>query len=176
MAFSRGINLSINLCIRDTDRNQDLFTCGSRRLFCADIPIPDISFSMKACTIKSAVGPAFIESINQCGLSDPEIIKNDDGRANDITREQVALNTKAFRETVESSTDYKVDIYTNLPWEDELFEGDILADFDIWYADYEKIPQTPYHFTWLQYSNTGVVPGIEGDVDLNLWIRREGEE
>ena len=48
-----------------------------------------------------------------------------------------------------------------------------MADFDIWYADYEKIPQTPYHFTWLQYSNTGVVPGIEGDVDLNLWIRRE---
>jgi len=109
-------------------------------------------------------------------MYDPEIIKNDDGRANDITREQVALNTKTFRETVESSTDYKVDIYTNLPWEDELFEGDILADFDIWYADYEKIPQTPYHFTWLQYSNTGVVPGIEGDVDLNLWIRREGEE
>lgn len=106
-------------------------------------------------------------------MYDPEIIKNDDGRANDITREQVALNTKAFRETVESSSDYKVDIYANLPWEDELFDGDILADFDIWYADYEKIPQTPYHFTWLQYSNTGVVPGIEGDVDLNLWIRRE---
>ena len=103
-------------------------------------------------------------------MYDPEIIKNDDGRANDITREQVSLNTKAFRETVESISDCTVDIYSNLPWEDRLFDAEILSDFDIWYADYEKIPQTPYHFTWWQYSNKGSVPGIAGDVDLDLWI------
>ena len=103
-------------------------------------------------------------------MYDPEIIKNDDGRANDITREQVSLNTKAFRETVESISDCTVDIYSNLPWEDQLFDAEILSDFDIWYADYEKIPQTPYHFTWWQYSNKGSVPGIAGDVDLDLWI------
>ena len=101
---------------------------------------------------------------------DPEIIKNDDGRANNITRDQVALNTRAFRETAERTGEYTVDIYSNLPWEDQLFTAEILSDFDIWYADYEKIPQTPYHFTWWQYTNEGTVPGIEGDVDLNLWI------
>ena len=103
-------------------------------------------------------------------MYDPEIIKNDDGRANDITREQVSLNTKAFRDTVESISDCTVDIYSNLPWEDQLFDAEILSDFEIWYADYEKIPQTPYHFTWWQYSNKGSVPGIAGDVDLDLWI------
>ena len=43
----------------------------------------------------------------------------------------------------------------------------------IWYADYEPLPQTPYHFTWWQYTNEGTVPGIEGLVDLNLWLREK---
>lgn len=105
-------------------------------------------------------------------MYDPELIKDDVGRANDITREQVALNTEAFRETVESISDYKADIYSNLPWEHELFDAETLNNFDIWYADYENPPQTPYHFIWWQYTNKGSVPGIEGAVDLDLWIVR----
>ena len=105
-------------------------------------------------------------------MYDPELIKDDVGRANDITREQVALNTEAFRETVESISDYKADIYSNLPWEHELFDAETLNNFDIWYADYENPPQTPYHFVWWQYTNKGSVPGIEGAVDLDLWIVR----
>ena len=82
-------------------------------------------------------------------MYDPELIRDDQGRANEITRDQVALNTKAFRETVE----------------------DTMNSFDIWYADYEPQPQTPYHFTWWQYTNEGTVPGIDGYTDLNLWLR-----
>lgn len=106
-------------------------------------------------------------------IYDPEIIKDDWGRANDITRGQVKLNTAAFREYVENASEWKVDIYSNLPWEHEYFDSETLNQYAIWYADYEKIPQTPYHFSWWQYSNEGSVPGIEGDVDLNLWIRAE---
>lgn len=105
-------------------------------------------------------------------MYDPELIKDDVGRANDITREQVALNTEAFRETVESISDYKADIYSNLPWEHELFDAETMNNFDIWYADYENPPQTPYHFVWWQYTNKGYVPGIEGAVDLDMWIVR----
>ena len=106
-------------------------------------------------------------------MYDPEIIKDDWGRANEITREQVALNTAAFRETVENSSSCKVDIYSNLPWEHNYFDTDTMNTYDIWYADYEPLPQTPYHFTWWQYTNKGSVPGIEGSVDLNLWIRQK---
>ena len=42
-----------------------------------------------------------------------------------------------------------------------------LSAYPIWYADYEPLPQTPYHFTFWQYSNTGSVEGMSGDVDLN---------
>ena len=106
-------------------------------------------------------------------MYDPEIIKDDDGRANDITREQVALNTAAFRKTVETSSTCRVDIYSNLPWEHNYFDTDTMNRYEIWYADYEPLPQTPYHFTWWQYTNEGTVPGIEGVVDLDLWLRKK---
>ena len=56
-------------------------------------------------------------------------------------------------------------------WENTYFDLDALNDFEIWYADYEEVPQTSCHFTWWQYSETGYVPGIKGAMDLNLWIR-----
>ena len=101
---------------------------------------------------------------------DPEIITNDEGRANDITREQVALNTRAFREEVESGSDIRVDIYSNLRWEHELYDAQTLNNYEIWYADYGNTPETPYHFVWWQYSEEGSVAGIEGNVDLDMWI------
>ena len=43
-------------------------------------------------------------------------------------------------------------------------------DYPVWYADYEELPQTPYRFSMWQYSSTGSVPGIEGNVDLNIQL------
>ena len=103
-------------------------------------------------------------------MYDPELIRDDWGRANEITREQVALNTTAFSEEVEKISSVGTDIYSNLPWEHNLFDADTLNRYQIWYADYEKLPQTPYHFVWWQYTNEGSVPGIEGRVDRSLWL------
>lgn len=103
-------------------------------------------------------------------MYDPELIRDDWGRANEITREQVVLNTAAFSEEVEKISSVGTDIYSNLPWEHNLFDADTLNRYQIWYADYEKLPQTPYHFVWWQYTNEGSVPGIEGRVDRSLWL------
>ncbi len=40
---------------------------------------------------------------------------------------------------------------------------------------YEALPQTPYAFTFWQYSNTGKVNGVEGDSDQNIWMRKKKE-
>ena len=109
-------------------------------------------------------------------MYDPELIKDDWGRANDITRDQVSLNTAAFKDQVENTSDLKVDIYSNLPWEHNYFDAATMNQYQIWYADYEKLPQTPYHFVWWQYTNEGYVPGIEGRVDLNLWVMEKKTE
>lgn len=106
-------------------------------------------------------------------MYDPETIRDEWGRANEISREQVARNTAAFCGAVDASSICKADIYSNLPWEHNYFDADSMNAHSIWYADYEPLPQTPYHFTWWQYTNEGTVPGIEGYVDLNLWLREK---
>ena len=81
-------------------------------------------------------------------------------------------NTDAFRDAAEKAIKCKVALYTNLYWENNMFDAETLNEYEIWYADYEDVPDTPYHFTWWQYSESAAVPGIKGEMDLNLWIRR----
>ena len=103
---------------------------------------------------------------------DPEYIEGTQGRADNLSREQISANAHAFKEAAEKTLNCKTALYTNLYWENNCFDNEALNDFEIWYADYNETPQTPYQFTWWQYSETGSVPGIKGEMDLNLWIRR----
>lgn len=43
-----------------------------------------------------------------------------------------------------------------------------LADIDLWYAVYSSDIKLPYKFEILQYSESGSIPGITGNVDLNI--------
>ena len=47
-----------------------------------------------------------------------------------------------------------------------------LTDYHLWLAEYDTKPDFYYHFDLWQYTHTGRVAGIEGDVDLNLDLRR----
>ena len=64
-------------------------------------------------------------------------------------------------------------IYSNMVWEDQIFEMERLQDYPFWYADYEKKPQTPYDFTFWQYTEKGTAPGIDGNVDLDVEFIKE---
>ena len=46
-----------------------------------------------------------------------------------------------------------------------------LTDYGLWLAEYDSKPDFYYHFDLWQYSHTGQVAGIEGDVDLDLDLR-----
>ena len=46
-----------------------------------------------------------------------------------------------------------------------------LSDIDIWYAFYNDTPALYYNYMIWQYSCTGRVDGIEGDVDLNICFK-----
>ena len=48
------------------------------------------------------------------------------------------------------------------------YDLDKLADYPFWLADYDRTPSFYYHFDMWQYTAKGTVPGIEGDVDMNL--------
>ncbi|MBP3677288.1 MAG: CapA family protein [Agathobacter sp.] len=98
---------------------------------------------------------------------DPELISHDDARTDNVTGEQFTKNTITFCEAIKAAG-YEPMVYSNMVWEATLFDMTRLQDYDFWYADYEATPQTPYDFTFWQYTESGKVPGTEGNVDLNL--------
>ena len=46
-----------------------------------------------------------------------------------------------------------------------------LTEYGLWLAEYDTKPDFYYHFDLWQYTHTGRVAGIEGDVDLDLDLR-----
>lgn len=98
---------------------------------------------------------------------DPELIRDDEARTDNVSGEQFTKNTIAFCEEMRSAG-YEPMIYSNMVWEAELFDMGQLQQYPFWYADYEPVPQTPYAFEYWQYSEKGRVDGISGEVDLDV--------
>lgn len=105
---------------------------------------------------------------------DPETIRTDIARTDYTTGETFTNNSIVFCEYVKSKGITPA-IYSNMVWEDYYFDMSKLKDYEIWYADYEDFPQTPYRYTYWQFSERGKVSGITDDggyVDLNIMIKR----
>lgn len=100
---------------------------------------------------------------------DPESIREDEARTDDLTGEQATKNTIAFCERIKKAG-YEPMVYSNMVWEADYLDMSQIEQYPKWYADYEKIPQTPYDFTFWQYSEKGNVDGISGPVDLDVWF------
>jgi len=98
---------------------------------------------------------------------DPELIEDEEARTNGVTGEQFTKNTIVFCDAIQAAG-FETMVYSNMIWEADLFNMEQLQKYDFWYADYEAVPQTPYDFVFWQYSETGRVKGIDGNVDLNI--------
>lgn len=103
---------------------------------------------------------------------DPENILDDVARTDNVTPEQFTKNTIAFNEVIKAA-EYKPMVYSNMLWEAFQFDMRKIQDYPIWYADYEPKPQTPYDFTFWQYSEKSTVPGISGIADMNIQILKK---
>ena len=79
---------------------------------------------------------------------------------------------KAFCQEVEKNG-YKAAVYFNLGQEDKNFHLEELQDYMFWLADYSGVMDCPYWVDMWQYTCTGSVPGIEGNVDINLYFPPE---
>ena len=100
---------------------------------------------------------------------DPETVGAKDARTNNVSGEQFTKNSLAFTKRVEEKG-FKSALYANMIWQAKKLDMTKLTGVEMWYADYEPLPQSPYDFRTWQYSATGSVPGIKGDVDLDLEI------
>lgn len=100
---------------------------------------------------------------------DAEYVIEDEARTDGMSAEQATKNTLAFCKKIEEAG-YEAVIYATMKWEAYSLEMDKIKQYEIWYADYEPLPQTPYDFTYWQYTNEAKIDGVQGPVDLNLEI------
>lgn len=98
---------------------------------------------------------------------DWEIIKNDDARTDSVSATQATECAVAFCERVKSYG-YIPMIYSAS--REFYFKYDLtrLKDYELWLVQYANLPDFYYQFSMWQYSETGKVDGIEGNVDLNI--------
>lgn len=105
---------------------------------------------------------------------DPESILDAEARTDDVSGEQFTKNTLLFCEEIKEAG-YEPMIYSNMLWEAYKFDLAKLSEYPIWYADYEACPQTPYHFEFWQYTESGILEGIaegyeESEIDFNIQL------
>lgn len=102
-------------------------------------------------------------------IYDTEEIKFDKARTDALSGAQVTDHCIAFCDVIKEAG-YKPMIYANMKWMAYTLDLTRLTEYEMWYADYEPLPQCPYEISMWQYSESGQVPGIPGNVDLNLWF------
>lgn len=110
--------------------------------------------------------------INLPVVFDPETITWEEARTDDITMEQFTKNTIAFCNRIKEAG-YEPMIYSNITWEAKFFDLSQLAEYKLWFADYQVPPTTPYHFEFWQYGGEwakipGIPKGRKVDVDMQL--------
>lgn len=139
-----------------------------------------VYFFSQAVTEKEAQQEAdfVLETLNGRELSYPvvfdwetpipsEELPAEDLRAYNMSGEEVTSFAKAFCQRIEKKG-YTACVYTNKHMAYNSFNLEELKEYALWYAEYQPAPSLYYNFRIWQYSASGTVPGIEGNVDLNI--------
>ncbi|MGE4353099.1 MAG: glycoside hydrolase family 25 protein [Oscillospiraceae bacterium] len=142
------------------------------------IPV-GVYFFSQAITAEEAVEEAqfLLSLIDGYELSLPivydwERVEPVDARTNELSGETLTDCAIAFCQTVEDAGyDASVYFYRHLGYYD--YELGRLADYDFWVGAPGEAPDFYYRYRLWQYSYTGSVPGIEGEVDLNLMFQEQ---
>lgn len=140
-----------------------------------------VYFFSQAITVDEAIEEALMVIDNLEGLDvtypvvyDWEIIYGDDARTDNVSVDMLTDCCIAFCETIKEAG-YTPMIYQNK--RTSMFKLDLarLQDYDFWLAEYNSEPSYYYDFAMWQYTSTGSVPGIEGDVDINICFKDYAE-
>ncbi len=103
-------------------------------------------------------------------IIDTEQVEAENARGNDISVEERTDGIVGFCETIKEAG-YTPMIYASRNWFAQSLDMDRLGEYELWLAHYSNVPNFPYKFRGWQYTSEGTVPGIEGEVDVNLWFK-----
>ena len=103
---------------------------------------------------------------------DWEHVNNETARTNDMDPYVATDCAKAFLEVIEEAGYWPM-MYFNTFQARKLFYLDQLMEYDFWLALYSDRLTFPYKVDMWQYTCTGTVPGVFGDVDINVMFIEE---
>ena len=98
---------------------------------------------------------------------DVEKVAEADGRMNGLSVEERTRLTDIFCQEI-ANAGYRPMIYYNTEMGALMIGIEALEGYDKWFAAYTDQFYYPYEYKVWQYSQTGRVQGIQGDVDLNI--------
>lgn len=130
-----------------------------------------VYFFTQAVNEKEAVEEASmtIDLIRKYKISYPVFldVESSGGRADGIDKATRTAVCRAYCATIQDSG-YTAGIYANKNWLTNKIDAGALGSYKIWLAQYAAAPTYNGRYNLWQYSSKGSVPGITGNVDLNL--------
>lgn len=153
----------------------DLFRVNYEAATAAGIEVGAYFFSQATSVAEAKEEAALVlEQIKGLDLKFPvvydwERMEYEDSRTLHTDARTVTDCMKAFCETIEDAHQ-QVMIYFNPDHAAELFYIEEVTSYRFWLAYYTDWMDFPYKVDMWQYTNEGRVPGIEGDVDINLYF------
>ena len=106
---------------------------------------------------------------------DHEPIAGEDGRANDLSPDEVSACAKAFCERIEEGG-YSTMIYGNAA-DIARYSEEAIGDRPVWFAEYDvDTPTGQFDFSVWQYANDGTAAGISTNVDMNILFTTAPQE
>lgn len=94
-----------------------------------------------------------------------------------LSREEVLEKIRIILAGMEAHTGKVPIIYTDINFHRDILEG-VPLDNPMWLRSVAAEPRERYRnrdFTFWQYTQTGTVPGVRGEVDRNAWYGSESE-
>ena len=102
-------------------------------------------------------------------IFDLEKIKDDVARTDNLSINEMTEITLEFCKKIKENG-YEPCIYGNSKTFTTKLKLENFNNYKKWYADYQKVPMYPYEFCMWQYTENGKVDGIQGNVDLNIYL------
>ena len=109
-------------------------------------------------------------------LEETEFYDGTISRLHDTTKQERTAMAETFCSEM-TNLGYDCMIYTNLYWSDNYYDWSKLSNYPIWFAQYGvDYPNYDRPFVMWQYTDDGVIDGIDNPVDLDILFIRKNDQ
>jgi len=133
----------------------------------------------QAISVQEAIDEAdyLLEIIAPYDITGPvvfdwEVIGTKNARTYGLDTETLCAAANAFCRRI-AQAGYTPMVYFNPYCGYVKYDLSEIQDYDFWFAQYKAQPDFYYNFQMWQYTSSGRVDGIQGNVDLDVWILPE---